>query len=100
MVEIDWKTESGLVVQHAHIDGCRSTHIIQSKAQPKRNGQVQCEGCDAALGYLGSSLSAICEAVASVVVPLAKGAPLPARHASRSTASQAAVRFNMNGLDH
>lgn len=100
MVKIDWKTESGLVVQHAHIDGCRSTHIIQGKAQPEGNVQIHCEGCDAALGYLGSALSAICEAVASVVVPLAKGAPLPARHASLATASQAAVRFNMNGLDH
>ena len=99
MVEIDWKTESGLVVQHAHIDRYRATQIIQGKARPEGNGRVLFEGCNVALDYLGDSLRAGADAAACVVVPLGKGKPLPARHASHSTASSPAVPINMSVLD-
>jgi hypothetical protein len=74
--------------------------MIRDKAQPAGNGMVLFKGCNVVSDHLDSSLRASREAVVRGVAPLGKDAPLPARRALRSTASQLAEPFDMNVLDH
>ena len=87
--------ESGLVLLQGDIAMFRATRITQDKAQSAGNGQILFKGCNAVLGYPGSSLRASREALARGVVPLGEGGPFPARHALRSSASRLAEHGNI-----
>ena len=74
--------------------------MFQDKAQSAENGLVLFKDCNAVLGHLGSSHRAGREAVGRCVAPLAKDAPLPARHALRSTASRPAEPNIVSVTEH
>ena len=100
MVAANRNEEIGLVVHQASIDGFRASQMIRDKAQSAGNGRVLFKGCNAVVDHLGSSLRASREAVVRRVAPLGKDAPLPARRASRSTASRLAELINTCLMDY
>ena len=68
--------------------------MIQDKTLSAENGCCLFKGGDAVLGHLAGSLWAGREAAVRGVAPLAKDAPLPARHALRPTAFRLAESVN------
>ncbi len=86
-------------MSHAY---CRvqSYPVVPRQGAVRREWLVLCKGCNAVLEHQGSSLRAGREAAVRCVPLLGKDAPLPAKHALRSTASRPAEPYNMRVTLH
>jgi len=81
---------------------CRvqSYPVVPIQGAARREWLVLCKGCNAVLEQQGSSLRAGREAAVRYVALLGKDAPLPAKHALRSTASRPAEPYNIRVTLH